>query len=410
LKAFIIYKEDYPWDVRVEKLAISLKKYGYEVVIICRNLENKEEHEISDLYEIQRLPRMPILPKIASAVLNAPFWFNPIWLSVIYKNIKRNPGSLVIVRDLPLLKSAIILSKLFKTKTVYDMAEVYPEMYASAADHTDRSLKDKIIKSPYLAGRYESAMLKKVNHTLVMIEESRDRLLRKGIPEDKISIVSNTPEITKFGNRAKPHTGSTLYLVYVGFLTPLRGLDLLIRATKEFVDSNNNNRSIYIDIVGKGCSKTELKKLVDDLGLQDNIKIHGWLEQSEVESLMARANVGALTYRVCGHWNHTIPNKIFDYMLAGLPVLTTPVIPISRIIKSTDCGIVAADATPSELAIALNMLTSASLRNQLGLNGINAIHSKYNWREDEQRLHTACDRVHSATLLTKHAPESSSGN
>lgn len=410
MKAFIIYKEDYPWDVRVEKLAISLQKHGYEVVIICRNLENREEHEVTDLYEIQRLPKTLLLPKIASAVFNAPFWFNPIWLSVIYKNLKRNPGSLVIVRDLPLLKSATILSKLFKTKTVYDMAEVYPEMYASAADHTDRSLKDKIIKSPYLSERYESAMLRKVNHTLVMIEESRDRLLRKGIPEDKISIVSNTPEITKFGNRVKQHTGSTLYLVYVGFLTPLRGLDLLIRATKEFVDSKNNNRSIYIDIVGKGSSKNDLQKLVDDLNLQDHIKIHGWLEQTEVDSLMARANVGALTYRVCGHWNHTIPNKIFDYMLAGLPVLTTPVIPISRIIKSTDCGIVAADATPAELAKALNMLTSASLRNQLGLNGINAIHRKYNWREDEQRLHTACDRVHRTTSFTKQAPEPSSGN
>lgn len=267
------------------------------------------------------------------------------------------------------------------------MAEVYPEMYASSQQFSKKNIFQKILKDPGLARRYESATLPRADHTLVMIEESRDRLLNLRIDAEKITIVSNTPPAAKYHGKAHFHEGHKLRIVYVGFLTRLRGLDLLIRGVRGFVNLGYDKSDIQVDLVGKGAEKTALESLVKDLDLEECVTVHGWLEQDEVDELVARANIGALTYRVCGHWNHTIPNKIFDYMLAGLPVLTTPVIPICRIIESTNCGLICDDNKP-EFTIAKNLekLRDPAFRKKLGTNGQNAVLERYNWEKDKNVL------------------------
>lgn len=392
-KCFLIYKEDYPWDVRVEKLAASLSSAGHQVTLICRNHDQKPNSEETPHLTIHRLPITRHLPLFLVKILNFPFWFNPLWLWTIFRTTKGVKNPTLIVRDLPLVKAALVVAKFQNASVIYDMAEVYPEMYASGLQFTKPPGLRHWLKSPWLAERYERAILPKVDHTLVMIEESRDRLIEKGVSSEKVTIVSNTPPKKKFDNRIHEHQGQKLRIVYVGFLTKLRGLDLLIKATHEYLKRGGPTDSIQIDIVGKGGEKANLIQLVEELQLGDNVKIHGWLSQDEVDRLMASANVGALTYRVCGHWNHTIPNKIFDYMLAGLPVLATEVAPIKRIVNETNCGVVCEDLNPVDIARKLEALRDPDLRNLYGGNGYKAVIETYNWTKDEANLLKAVQDV-----------------
>jgi glycosyltransferase involved in cell wall biosynthesis len=290
------------------------------------------------------------------------------------------------VRDLPLVRAATVIARFKTAKVVIDMAEVYPEMYRSSKQYADRSWLDSIIKSPNIAARYEKAVLPKVDHILVMIEESRDRLLAMGVPGDRVTIVSNTPAIDKYHGHRHKHTDEILRIVYVGFLTELRGLDLLIEAVARYVEKGNPKSTIQVDIVGKGASKEKLINLAKELDIEESVKVHGWLAQDQVDQLMANANVGALTYRVCSHWNHTIPNKIFDYMLAGLPVLATEVHPIRRIIEETHCGVICRGLDPADIAEKLAYLKNPEVRQDLGENGYQAVLKKYNWESDKARL------------------------
>lgn len=205
MKAFLIYKEDYPWDVRVEKIAVSLSKADYDVTVICRNLDQKDQHEIHDGYQIRRLPRTSWWPTAVQKFLNIPVWFNPLWLYTILTTVSRAGSGILIVRDLPLVKSALLVGKLLNLKVIYDMAEVYPEMYASSAQFSKRGWPHKLLKNSRVASHYEDSVLPKVDQTLVMIEESRDRLLRKGVLPSKITIVSNTPHEDKFNQNTKEH-------------------------------------------------------------------------------------------------------------------------------------------------------------------------------------------------------------
>lgn len=389
----LLYKEDYPWDVRVEKLAFALKGERHSVTIVSRNLDQKPEDEITNNLKLSRLPRFKLFPSLLRRVLNLPVWFSPVWISTVLRVTRREHADLIIVRDLPLVKTALFVKQLVGIPVVLDMAEVYPYMYSSARQFSSGKNLESFVKSPARAAKYESKVLPKLDHTLVMIEESRDRLLRKGVNPNRVTIVSNTPPTTKFSGTKHAHEGHTLRLVYVGFLTKLRGLDLLIEAASEFIKMGNEPSSLKIDIVGKGAEREHLIRRVKELNLQKSVTIHGWLEHHQVDELMAQANVGALTYRVCPHWNHTIPNKIFDYMLAGLPVLATEVEPIKRIVNETESGLVCKDLDIKDIAEKLQMLRCPELRATLGKNGVYAVQSKYNWSNDEKRLHAVIDSL-----------------
>lgn len=386
MNILVVFKEDYPWDVRVEKLVNAFTEQGHEVTIAANNVKKSPPWEILDGHQIYRLPRMTFLPAAVATLLKLPFWFNPFWYVLFRSMFSNHAFDVVVIRDLPLLKLAILFKKKHRFRVLYDMAEVYPEMYRSIRDFGKFDLKAFLLKNPRLAERYENKVIHGVDHTFTMIEESRDRLLNMNVPREKVSIVSNTPPLMKYQGALMSHTGRLLRIFYVGRLTRLRGIDLLVKGVDEFLKQGHSRKDVKVDIVGTGPVKADLIRMVQALKLEDCISVHGWLDQQEVDHLMTAANVGVVSYRVCGHWNHTIPNKIFDYMLAGIPVLTTPVTTISRIVRAHDCGIVTPTETPEDLGIALKKLTDPELRQKLGNNGYRAVRDCYNWEKEKATI------------------------
>src|SRR5690606_14993889 len=186
---------------------------------------------------VHRLPKFNFLPRFIRLLLNAPVFFNPFWLYLLFIIVRRTRSDLIIVRDLPLMMAGIIVGKLTGAKVVFDMAECYPEMYRSSMEAVKVSFLTKIVKSPRLAEFYERISVNWCDHVFVMIEESKSRLMSMGVGENKITIVSNTPIIGSSTLEPKVHHGEALSIIYVGFLTRIRGLDLLIKAVRRFVDS-----------------------------------------------------------------------------------------------------------------------------------------------------------------------------
>ncbi|MGP4843274.1 glycosyltransferase family 4 protein [Marinobacter sp. 1Y8] len=397
LRCCVIYKEDYPWDVRVEKITDALVAQGHDVTLVCRNIEQKSEKEFCNGFKIKRIRQTKALPVVIRKLINLPFSFNPFWLFLFWSNISKD--DVVIVRDIPLLLGGIIVARMKRAKIILDMAECYPEMYASTAQFSKRSLLAKISKSPLVTAIYEKFCVRRVDHSLVMIEESRERLISLGVSPNKVSIVSNTPPLNKYNGMIKHHSGEHLNIVYVGFITRIRGLDLLIRGVHHFVEKCSSEPAIKVDIVGVGEDRAYLIDLVERLCLKRYVTIHGWLEHEAVDKLMNQANVGALTYRVCGHWNHTIPNKLFDYMLAGLPVLTTEVETIGRIVRTEKCGVICKDQSPEDISNKLSLLVNPSTRNYYGTKGHAAVLRKYNWDEDKGRVQAVMSSLSSPSSV-----------
>lgn len=388
----VVYKEDYPWDVRVEKIILALASFGKNVSVLSNNIGNRETESDGQSCRIFRIPAMAWMPRRISNFFKLPIWFNPIWIFTLWRILKKREVDTVVVRDLPLMRTVLLFKKSYNLTIIYDMAEVYPEMYESIQAYSNPSLFNRLLKNPKIAKSYERSVLKQVDFTFTMIDESRDRLIKMGISPEKVGIVSNTASISKISGEVH-HAGRELRIVYVGNLTRLRGLDLFLESVSEYLAVGDLQDEIKVDIIGTGPQKQELTELCNNLNLNQVVTIHGWLSQEEVDRRLDLANLGVVTYRVCGHWNHTIPNKIFDYMASGLPVLSTPVVPIKRIIAETGCGLTATDESPEAISQALMKLADPLLRQELSNNGRAAILEKYNWEYDKSVMKSSLSKL-----------------
>jgi glycosyltransferase involved in cell wall biosynthesis len=387
-----VYKEDYPWDVRVEKIVKSCVGNGKSVVLLCRNLKRLSRSESDGSFTIERLPTFG--GRLLNQLLTAPFFLNPIWVFYIFKCVIKNNCDSIIVRDLPLMLSAIFVGRALRVKVIFDMAECYPEMYRSLLQHGAKRRLNYLLKNPCIYEWIECAAVRWCDHVFVMIEESRDRLMRKRVRGDKISIVSNTPSLNNesFANR-EYRRKDELSLLYVGFVTELRGIDTVLRGLAHYYAQAHVKQRICLTVIGVGGATKQLKALSETLGVQRYVEFLGWCEKTVVDRFYASADVGLLPYKWCSHWNATIPNKLFDYMIAGIPVLASNIVPIQRIIEEARCGLVFEDGDIGGFVRCVDVLTDHSKREELGLNGRQAIRAKYNWENDNVRLLGALNRI-----------------
>lgn len=382
-----IWDADYPWDIRVEKISNTLVEAGHSVHLVCRNARRARRTESNGRFTIHRLPSLT--PKFGrlNGVLNFPFPFNPVWIQAIDRVVRQTCADLLLVRDLPLALPALAIGKTRKIPVVLDMAENYPAMLRDKLAYTPTTGLVRLVCHPMLARMAERLCIRAADHIIVVVEESRDRLLREGVGPNRVTVVCNTPLLDRWAAARErlPREGEQdgIALVYLGNLDGSRGVDVAIRATRLLKDQG---RLVRMLVVGEGPNRQQLLDVSASLGVADRVSIMGRLPFDRVQATMAAAHVGVIPHYVTVAWNTTIPNKLFDYMLLGLPVIASEAAPTARIIRAEDCGEVYPDRDPSGLAGCVRALEDPGLRKAKGARGRAAVLRRYNWAHDSRTL------------------------
>jgi glycosyltransferase involved in cell wall biosynthesis len=83
--------------------------------------------------------------------------------------------------------------------------------------------------------------------------------------------------------------------------------------------------------------------------------------------------------------NHTIPNKLFDYMACGKPVIVSDCAPVARIVNETGCGFVTNNNNPEQLIAAIKEMPNRDVA-KMSENGLAAAKKRYNWEQDAHHL------------------------
>jgi len=89
----------------------------------------------------------------------------------------------------------------------------------------------------------------------------------------------------------------------------------------------------------------------------------------------------------------TLPNKLFDYMSVGLPVITSDTVPSARIVKAEDAGVVFVAQNARSLADAITTLADPATRRQMGARGRAAVERQYHWERDAELLVNAVTNI-----------------
>ena len=385
-----VWDAEYPWDVRVAKVAGSLTAAGYEVHLVARNRDRRPLREELPEAVVHRLRPWPVGSRLNAASM-FPAFFNPRWAHAIHHVARHEHTDLILVRDIPLAPTAIAVGRLLGLPTVLDMAENYPAMTQSLYDYEVNGSWDFLVRNPAVVRAIERWVLRHVDGVLVVVEESRDRLVALGYPGERIAIVGNTPLLDRLST-VPPHlhADGPLHLTYLGLLEAPRGLGVVIEALSRAIA---RGIAVRLTIIGDGRDRAVFERQVRDLGLSPTaVQFLGHVPNAEALRLVARADIGLVPHPADEFWNSTIPNKLFDYMAAGLAIITSDARPAARIVKETATGEVFPSGDPAGLEVAIERLCDPARRAACGERGRAAIRDRYNWESDSVRLLEALRR------------------
>jgi glycosyltransferase involved in cell wall biosynthesis len=405
LRVLYIWDADYPWDVRTEKICAALRGAGVDVHIAARNRAWRPDTEQLPEGVVHRMPPWRWAGRRLDGALGFPAFFSPRWRRLIAKTIRAVRPDVLVVRDLPLCPTAIWAGRDFGLPVLFDMAENYPSAIRDRWEEGLYGPADFFLRNPAAVAAVERYCLPRVDGVITVIEESADRVAAAGVPRERIVVVSNTPPRARALEPAParpPSRGGPLELVYLGLIEIPRGLKTLVDGVARLRDTAT---PVRLSLVGTGVDHARLVAHARALGLTDaHVVFHGFVRSHErAREIVAAADVGAVPHPRSETWNTTIPNKLFDYMAAGLPVVSADAAPLMRIVTETGAGEVFRSGDADDLAAALVRLTDPRRRRACGEAGRLAVSAKYNWERDAAVLLEAIERAAGAAGARRDA-------
>ncbi len=391
-----VWDAEYPWDVRVEKVSRALTEGGHSVHLVVRNRDNRLATEALDEATVHRIPWAPLLGRHLNAVSMFPAFFNPRWIGIINRTVVNTGAELILCRDIPLAPAAIWVGRRRNIPVVLDMAENYPAMIRDVWESDRHRPFDWLVRNPRIVKLVEQFVVRNVDHIIVVVEESMDRVVELGVSKDRVSVVSNTPSRTRVAtsqsrNGDARRNGELLHIVYLGLLEVPRGLGVLLDAVRI---CDHEGMPIHLTIIGTGRDREMFETQAQGLGLdRSTVKFHGYLKNKDALRLVETADVGVVPHFASESWNTTIPNKLFDYMAGGLAVVTSDAKPTARVVAESGCGVVFRDRDAADLARALRAMRDPSARRACGKAGMAAISQRYNWERDSATLKSTLEEV-----------------
>jgi glycosyltransferase involved in cell wall biosynthesis len=384
-----VFQGEYPWDVRVEKITTSLADHGFYAHVVANNRRGlKSAEQLADGIVVHRLPRWP--GRYVRYALNLPAFVSPVWLTAVSSVVIKHHCRLIIVRDLPLAPTAIVVGRLLSVPVLIDLAENYPAMIRDGWRYRGPTLSDVVLRNPTLLRGLERWAIGRVDGLMVVCEQSRRRVARllNGRPMP-LWVVGNTPRRDPsqataphaLVERMRSHQGLTL--LYTGRLEEFRGVETVIASIPSIQRSGIN--PLFV-IVGKGTAEETLQVLAHRLGVLDNVVFGGWVEHVVIPSIIEAADVCIVPHHVTENTNTTLPNKLFDYMAQGKPVITTNAVSLIDVVETLQCGRIYHDGNTEELTLAIVELNDPSVRAALGEAGRLAVQRCLNWETDERTL------------------------
>ena len=403
----VLTNAGYPWDGRLEKEARSLTAAGYEVHLLCPfGKEGQSASEDVREIHVHRIQAPGPVTRLRQKVHYYLKGVDDNWLGAIIAFAKEQEIDALHIHDLAHALTAEAAGKALGIPVVFDMHGDGPaavEMHRAANPVPFRpalALKRAVLS--LLVGndikwlrRMEKRALQQADHVIVVVDESKERLVKLGTPDDKVTVVMNCEETDNFLsipiNSGLVKTYEERFVVsYVGGMEAVRGLDILIDSFP-MVAARIPNATLLL--VGDGYMRSRLEAQAQRRGLQAKVVFTGWVDFSLVPTYIAISQVCAVPHSNNALTDTTIPHKLFQCMLMGKPVVALPVRPIKRILEETGAGIVARDESPEALAAAILQAAEPEQARLMGERGKLAATDKYSWANEGEKLVRAYERL-----------------
>lgn len=352
-RILIVVTSDLTTDQRVLKIADTFHRHNREVLLIGRELPDSRDLQLPYAYRRMRL------------IFRTGFMFYLEFNIRLFIKCLFNSYDLLYANDTDTLPASFIASRIRFKPLIFDAHELFPEV----PELQGRRLVKKVWQT------IEDFILPRLNKTVTVCDSIAEYYNKRyAIP---MQVVRNVPYYREqLSPVALPVSSDKKIILYQGALNKGRGLEWVINAMP-LID----NAVLYI--IGDGDLKKQLEAQVKQLNISEKVIFHGKVAASELHRFTPSAHLGlCLLDRQGMSYYYALPNRIFDYIQAGVPVLATPFPEIRRIVETYHTGILTDDYTPEGLATTITSI----LKEGFPTEHFKQLAAQLCWEKEEEKL------------------------
>ena len=369
----MLVRNPYTHDTRVEKEARTLIGAGYRVTIVADAAPGLVEHETRDEADVVRVPRGRM------ALPGVRFVSQQARLARVLRDLRPD---ILHAHDSNALVSVALAARSLGIPYVYDAHDLW-----LGRPRRERSRLYFALNQLYYA-LVERLLVRRAAATLTVSPPIADHLARRyGLAE--VALVPNYPEppghthprdIRALAGAEGLHSDARVVL-YVGGLMAGRGLEQL-------VDAASMVERAELVFLGDGVLAEPLRRRATASGTGERVHVLTPVASADVIDVAASADVGVSPIvPSCLNYRYSLPNKLFQYMAAGLPVVASDFPQVREVVEGAGCGVVVDTRLPAAIARGINaLLADPESARAMGERGRRAVEERFNWATSARAL------------------------
>ena len=274
------------------------------------------------------------------------------------------------LHDPELIPLGLKMKKIGKT-VIFDAHEDLPKQLLTKP-YLNKFLLLMLSKVATLYERYSGKKYDAIITATPSIKYKFLKINKNSIEINNFPILEEFNNDTTWGNKKDE-------VCYIGGIAEIRGIKELIK-TLELLSG------VSLNLAGDFAEKHIEQEVKTYSGWQ-KVNELGFIDRKKAKSVLAKSKAGIVTFHPSPNHVDAQPNKMFEYMSAGIPVIASHFPLWTEIVEGNNCGICVNPLSPKEMADAIEYIIShPEEAEKMGQNGKNAVIKKYNWDVEKLKL------------------------